>query len=82
MSNENLTFFKCIIYGDDTFLSSNIKQNFRNIGLGHIICLSGTHIIILINSLENIIGKRKEYLNILGILFLLFLSFFKLSIIA
>ena len=53
-------FIKSITYGDDTYLYKDLKELFSNVGLGHILCVSGTHVLFLIASYEFIIKDKKN----------------------
>ena len=59
MSYTNSNILKSIMYGDDMFLDSNIEDKFMNIGIGHFICVSGSHIIFLLKSFEKITRTKK-----------------------
>ena len=59
MSYTNSNILKSIMYGDDLFLDSNIEDKFMNIGIGHFICVSGSHIIFLLKSFEKITRTKK-----------------------
>ena len=59
MSYTNSNILKSIMYGDDMFLDSNIEDKFMNIGIGHFICVSGSHIIFLLRSFEKITRTKK-----------------------
>lgn len=55
----NSNILKSIMYGDDLFLDENIEDKFMSIGIGHFICVSGAHIILLIKSFEKIVRTNK-----------------------
>ena len=59
MSYINSNILKSIMYGDDMFLDSNIEDKFMSIGIGHFICVSGSHIIFLLKSFEKITKTKK-----------------------
>lgn len=59
MSYTNSNILKSIMYGDDMFLDSNIEDKFMSIGIGHFICVSGSHIIFLLKSFEKITRTKK-----------------------
>ena len=70
MSYTNSNILKSIMYGDDLFLDSDIEDKFMNIGIGHFICVSGSHIIFLLKSFEKITKTKK--LTILKFILLIF----------
>ena len=70
MSYINSNILKSIMYGDDLFLDSDIEDKFMNIGIGHFICVSGSHIIFLLKSFEKITKTKK--LTILKFILLIY----------
>lgn len=77
---------KSLMYGDDIYLDESFKTKCKNIGIGHMMCISGAHVMFLSLAFENIIGdKRKNkyvlLLNILLILYFYIISLFKLSLL-
>lgn len=77
---------KSLMYGDDIYLDESFKTKCKNIGIGHMMCISGAHVMFLSLAFENIIGdKRKNkyvlLLNILLILYFYIISLFELSLL-
>lgn len=72
MSYTNSNILKSIMYGDDMFLDSNVEDKFMSIGIGHFICVSGSHIIFLLRSFEKI-TKTKKLIILKCILLIYFL---------
>lgn len=68
---------KGIAYGDDAKIPSDIKQDFRKIGLSHILAVSGSNIAILIGFVSIFLlplAGRRFYVVGLTLLLLFFLS--------
>lgn len=73
---------KSLMYGDDLLLDSSLKEKFRDIGIGHVLCVSGSHVLYLILSFETIFkSSKKKFLNIFILIYFYFLSFFKISLL-
>ena len=85
--DSNLTvkkanLLKSILYGNDVYLDENIKEMFTEVGLGHILCVSGTHVAFLIFSFENITkSKKSKILRIILLLFFYIFSLFNISLL-
>lgn len=77
MDSKYINLFKSIVYGDDTFLDDNIKEKFVNIGLGHILCVSGGQIVYLLLAFENMTSSNKNNIikSVLLIYFYIISSF-------
>ena len=73
---------KSFLYGDDLYLDKDIKELFTNIGLGHILCVSGAHVFFLLEAFENITKARKSKVNRILILVIFYIiSLFKISLL-
>lgn len=71
-----------IIYGDDSSLDETLKKKFSNIGIGHFLCVSGSHAIYLISVFEYITkDKKKNILSFLILLYLYYITLFKVSLL-
>ena len=76
-SEANL--LKSMVYGDDTYLDENIKKDFKNIGISHLIAVSGSNIsliLLLIYYLADKFSLKKITKNILAIFCILFFCIF------
>lgn len=82
LESKKANLLKSILYGDDLFLDEDIKNIFTNVGLGHILCVSGTHIALLIESFESITKSKKSKIlrTLLLIIFYIF-SLFNISLL-
>ncbi len=54
---------KAMVLGDDSFLSDNTKELYRNSGIYHILIISGLHIGIIFQSLNFVFSKFKMLKN-------------------
>ena len=77
---------KGILLGDSSNIDDNIKDNFRNASMSHILAISGMHISYLIIGIDKlltkIIGKKsRKYVMIIFLFFYLFIAGFSPSII-
>lgn len=73
---------KSLMYGEDAYLDEDFKEKCRNIGIGHMMCVSGTHVMYLILSFENITkSKKKNILNLVIILYFYIISLFSISLL-
>lgn len=82
IDEKNSNILKSIIYGDDTFLDSDIKNKFINIGIGHFLCVSGTHVMFLLLAYEKIMqSKNKVILKIILLVYFYFISLFNISLL-
>ena len=75
--NDEADFLKSILIGDKDELSDEIKNNFRNSSLSHILAISGMHISYIVLALKQILKriiKNKKMQNRLLIIFLMFFS--------
>lgn len=82
ISLENANFIKSIMYGDDVFLDEDIKNKFTNIGLGHMLAVSGTHVIFLLKAFENVTDNKKWKIGkILLLAYFYLISLFNISLL-
>ncbi len=76
---------KSLMYGDDVYLDETFKEKCRNIGIGHMMCVSGTHVMFLTLAFENITNTKKKskyflVINFVLICYFYIVSLFKLSL--
>lgn len=82
LNAKESNFLKSILYGNDIYLDENIKRKFSDIGLGHILCVSGTHVSFLIYSFENITkSKNSKILRIVLLILFYIFSLFNISLL-
>ncbi|MBO5477278.1 MAG: ComEC/Rec2 family competence protein [Clostridia bacterium] len=82
ISLENANFIKSIMYGDDVFLDEEIKNKFTNIGLGHMLAVSGTHVIFLLKAFEKITDNEKWKIGkIILLTYFYLISLFNISLL-
>ncbi len=73
-SNENASFLKSILLGDTSVLDEDIKDNFRDSSISHILAISGLHVTYVVlgmNFLLEKIIKNKNIRNYILIFLLL-----------
>lgn len=59
LNRENSKIMKSIILADTTYIDFETKESFRNIGLSHILALSGLHIMVIMSFLEIVLSLFK-----------------------
>lgn len=65
-----------ILLGDDSNLSDDIKEQFSNSGLSHILAVSGMHVSYIIMGINTLLKKTKLPKKITSIIIIVFLIFF------
>lgn len=81
LEKEHSNIIKSFMYGDDIYLDKELKEKFTDIGLGQILCVSGTHVSYLIMVFESITkSKKKKILNLIILVYFYIISFFKISL--
>lgn len=74
LSEDEANLLIGLLLGETTEIDENIKENFRNSGLYHILAVSGTHVVYVIIAISylvdkmNISSKGKKILKICGII--------------
>ena len=82
MDAKNSNLLKSMMYGDNLFLDEKIKKNFSDIGLSHVLAVSGAHIEALLFSYEKIVNNRKRIVsNIILIFYFFCISLFNVSLL-
>ncbi len=82
MSYENANILKSLIYGDDLLLEDETKELFSDIGIGHYLCVSGAHVIFLLNMYEIITRSKKFKVGkVLLLVYFYFISLFNISLL-
>lgn len=61
LSPEAVTIIKTMILGDKTHIDKSIEQKFRDVGIVHLMAISGMHIGVLYLLLTQILGFLKRY---------------------
>lgn len=85
LSVDTANLMKTMLYGDDLSLSNDIIYSFRNIGISHILAVSGMHLMFLIQLLNYFLKNQKRFLivfsNILFMSLFCIISAFSISVI-
>lgn len=82
MSEDNANILKSIVYGDDIYLDDDIKNAFSNIGIGHYLCVSGTHVVTLLVVFEKITkSKKSKVAKIILLIYFYCISLFNISLL-
>lgn len=78
---EESNLMKSFMYGDDTYINKELKEKFIDIGIGHILCVSGTHVSFLLIVFEKMTdSKKRNKFNFVILLYFYIISFFKISL--
>lgn len=75
LNEENSSLMKSIVLADNTYIEDSVKESFKDIGVSHILALSGLHISIILFFCEFLlkllkISKLKRKVSSLSIVFL------------
>ncbi|MEG1059690.1 MAG: ComEC/Rec2 family competence protein [Clostridia bacterium] len=85
MPEKEASLFKSMIYGDDRQLDSSIRQDFKNIGISHLLAVSGSNIasVVLITTFlfKRFNKKVVLILNILTVCIFCVISGLEISVI-
>ncbi|KNF09370.1 DNA internalization-like competence protein ComEC/Rec2 [Gottschalkia purinilytica] len=68
LDTENSSIIKSIILGDSTYLDENTQNKFRNLGIAHVLAVSGLHIGIIFAFILYILNFLKVHRKIASIL--------------
>ena len=79
-TQEESGFLKAILLGYTNSLDEEIKNNFRNASISHILAMSGMHISYIILGLETILKKVIKNIKIRNIVIIVFLIFFSIFV--
>lgn len=75
---ERKEYMYAFLLGDNSYVSSDMKQIFQNIGINHLFAISGMHVSFLffcINKILSYISSHKKINSIICIFLLLFYTF-------
>lgn len=82
MGTQNSNLLKSLLYGDDTLLDDKLKNKFSDIGMGHILCVSGTHVLFLLSSFDLILqDKKHKFLKVILLGYFYIISLFNVSLL-
>ncbi len=84
LSKDSSDFAKSLLFGDSSFVSKELKENFKEIGALHILALSGYNFILILSLIDGslfFIDKRKRGLItiVIGVIYLLIAGVTNLS---
>jgi competence protein ComEC len=84
LSEESSDFAKSLLFGDSSYVDKDVKEDFKQIGILHVIALSGYNFILILNLVNSclfFIDKRKRGLITIpiGIIYLLIAGLTNLS---
>lgn len=85
--NKSYPYINSLIFGDNSYLDSDVVLSYRGNGISHLFAISGTHINILLGIfyvfLKKIgFGERKRcFFSIFFLLFYMFLTGFSMSVL-
>ena len=72
MSKQNYAVFVGILFGDDTAISDDIYEVFRQNGVAHILSVSGIHVAIVYAFINMLFSNRRTFLSSIVALTFLF----------
>lgn len=85
MPQDEKELFKSMLYGNDKLLDEQIKENFMNSGVSHILAVSGSNIAIFIMIISYISSKLNKKFSIIFLVFATYIfcafSSFEISVI-
>lgn len=67
-------YLKAFVMGDTSGFEKDIKESYKNIGISHLLAISGMHVGVFLLIL-NVLLKKFKYKNIIVFMFLLFFLF-------
>ncbi len=79
-NEQSSNILKALILGDKTQIDSNIKENFQNNGLSHILAISGMHVSCIILISQKILDKISKSNNKKKIILVILLTIYGLII--
>ena len=72
IKNQNTkSFIEGLLFGNSDNLDEDIYNEFKKNGTAHILAVSGLHIGIITNSLDRILGKKQNLVNLIIVIFFL-----------
>ncbi len=80
-------YISSLLFGDNSYLNSNLVTSFRMNGISHLFAISGTHVSVFLKILEKILKRikikeeKRTNFKILFLLFYMFLTSFCLSVV-
>ena len=72
IKNQNTkSFIEGLLFGNSDNLDEHIYNEFKKNGTAHILAVSGLHIGIITNSLDRLLGKKQNLVNLIIVIFFL-----------
>ncbi len=71
---ESKKYIKAFVMGDTSDIEEDILSNYRNIGISHLLAISGMHLSLFL-IIINLLFKNSRFKNLIIFLFLMFLLF-------
>ena len=79
---KNANILKSIIFGEDSYLDDEIKEKYYNVGIGHYLCVSGTHVIFLFMIYDKITkSQNNTIIKTIILIYFYFISSFSMSLL-
>lgn len=76
LDEDEASFAKALIDGDKSDLSPSVSKSFKNLGISHMLAISGMHLSVIVGIIAFAIGKMKVRKRILGLVLLLATVFY------
>ncbi len=85
LNKTEASLFKSMLYGNDIYLAENIASNFKNIGISHMLAVSGLHLMYILKILniflKNFSKKTIVLSNFVFIIIFCIISSMSISVI-
>ena len=79
-NNEEIGFLKAILLGETSSLDENIKENFKEANISHVLAISGLHISYVVLGLEGILKLFIKNIKIRNAIIIVFLVAFTIFV--
>ena len=78
--DKEIGFLKAILLGESSSLDENIKENFKNANISHVLAISGMHISYVVIGLETVLKKIIKNIKLRNLIVIVFLMFFTILV--
>ena len=78
--DKEIGFLKAILLGETNSLDEDIKENFKNANISHVLAISGMHISYVVIGLETVLKKIIKNIKLRNLIVIVFLMFFTILV--